>query len=76
LRAAEKAVTEKVEQYEKAIDTILSVGTERKRDAVLVSRDEKSDWLYRSGNTALYPRFDLVDEYRRASDSETITRHR
>jgi PIN like domain len=49
--------------------TVLTVGRARpKADVVFVSGDAKNDWFYRSENTALYPRFELTDEYRRASD--------
>ena len=52
--------------------TLLRLGEQEKRNLVFVSGDEKSDWRYRSENTALYPRFELVDEYRRASDGKSL----
>lgn len=48
--------------------TILHVARERKTHMVFVSADEKSDWWHRSDSQALYPRFELLDEYARASD--------
>lgn len=48
--------------------TVLTVGRTRPQaDVILISGDAKSDWFYRSENIALYPRFELIDEYRRAS---------
>ncbi|HXK39993.1 MAG TPA: PIN-like domain-containing protein [Candidatus Paceibacterota bacterium] len=48
---------------------ILTLGRKRHQsDLVLISGDAKNDWLYRSESTALYPRFELTDEYRRASE--------
>jgi hypothetical protein len=51
--------------------TILEVGS-KKQDVVFVSGDEKSDWWYRSDGTALYPRFELVDEFRRQSEGRSL----
>jgi hypothetical protein len=48
--------------------TILGQGTERKCPCVLVSGETKPDWVIRSMDHALYPRYELVDEYRRASE--------
>lgn len=52
--------------------TILQVGRERNKDAIFVSGDEKSDWWYQSENTALYPRFELLEEYRRETNGCTF----
>jgi hypothetical protein len=52
--------------------TILEIGRSRKLDVVFVSGDEKADWWHQSENMPLYPRFELVDEFRRASDGRTI----
>jgi hypothetical protein len=53
--------------------TILQLGQSRKAPVLFVSGDEKSDWWYQSEGQALYPRFELVEEYRRESDGETFT---
>ena len=37
-----------------------------------VSRDEKADWQLRSKGHALYPRYELVDEFRRHSEGQTF----
>jgi exonuclease VII small subunit len=47
--------------------TILEVGQSRKKDVIFVSNDQKSDWWYKSEKQALYPRYELVDEFRRES---------
>lgn len=52
--------------------TILEIGRTRKSHLVFVSGEEKADWWYRASEGVLYPRFELVDEYRRASDGKTF----
>jgi rRNA-processing protein FCF1 len=52
--------------------TILEVGKTQKRNLLFVSGDEKPDWFHRSEGRALYPRYELLDEYRRFSDGHTF----
>ena len=52
--------------------TILQLGEEKKKHLLFVSGDEKSDWWHRSEREALYPRFELTDEYRRASNGKSF----
>jgi|NOAtaT_6_FD_contig_111_247411_length_3947_multi_6_in_0_out_0_7 rRNA-processing protein FCF1 len=52
--------------------TILELGRNRKQDIIFVSNDSKNDWWYQSEKQALYPRFELIDEYRQNSDEKTI----
>jgi len=52
--------------------TLLKIGSDESRHLVFVSGDEKTDWRYQSENTALYPRFELLDEYRTASNGKTF----
>lgn len=52
--------------------TILEVGQTSKRSTIFVSGDEKSDWQHRSNNTGFLPRFELIDEYRRASEGSSF----
>jgi hypothetical protein len=52
--------------------TILEVGSVRKTSVIFVSGEEKSDWWHRSEGQPLYPRFELVDEYRRASGGQSF----
>ncbi|MBP7999231.1 MAG: DUF4935 domain-containing protein [Chloroflexi bacterium] len=47
--------------------TILKLGQERKSNVLFVTGDEKTDWFYQSEKQALYPRFELIDEFRRES---------
>ena len=48
--------------------TILKLGESQKKDAILVSGEEKPDWWHKSEGQPLYPRFELFDEYRRVSN--------
>src|SRR5205807_3129997 len=49
---------------------ILHVGTERKKSVIFVSGEEKNDWVRKSGDTIIAPRYELIDEYRRASGNQ------
>jgi len=51
---------------------LLKIGEEEKRHLVFVSGDEKADWRYQSESQALYPRYELVDEYRRSSKGKSL----
>jgi len=51
--------------------TVLELAESKQRDLIFVSGDEKADWWYRSEG-ALYPRYELVDEYRRRSGGRTL----
>lgn len=53
-------------------ETILEIGQKSKRDMIFVSGEEKADWQHRADNTALLPRFELLDEYRRASNGRAL----
>lgn len=46
---------------------ILEVGRSRKKDVLFVSGEQKADWWYRSEGQGLYPRYELVEEFRRCS---------
>lgn len=52
--------------------TILDIAEARKSDVVLVSGDGKADWWHRSHSKSLYPRFELVDEFRRISGGKSF----
>jgi hypothetical protein len=52
--------------------TILQIGFERKTHVVFVSADEKPDWWHQSNNVALYPRYELVEEFRRVTDGKSF----
>jgi DNA-binding NarL/FixJ family response regulator/exonuclease VII small subunit len=52
--------------------TILEAGETHKRSVIFVSGEEKPDWWYKSEGQALYPRYELVDEFRRYSDGHSF----
>ena len=52
--------------------TILEIGKQHKQSVIFVSGDEKTDWWYQSEGQALYPRYELIDEYRRCSDGQSF----
>jgi hypothetical protein len=52
--------------------TILRLGRERKQDLIFVSGDEKADWWHQSEKEALYPRFELVNEYWSTSEGKAF----
>ncbi|MFK3824011.1 PIN domain-containing protein [Pseudomonas yamanorum] len=47
--------------------TILEIGENHKQDLIFVTGEEKADWFVRSNRAGVYPRPELLDEYRRAS---------
>lgn len=51
---------------------VLKVAKERKCPIVFVSGDSKADWFYRSEKQPLFPRFELVDQIRRATDGKSF----
>src|SRR5579859_5356824 len=52
--------------------SILEIGKARKRPLVFVSGEEKADWCYRSDNRGMLPRYELIDEFRRASSGNAF----
>lgn len=52
--------------------TILDTAYKHSKSVIFVSIDEKSDWWYQSEKQALYPRYELVDEFRRASNQQSF----
>jgi hypothetical protein len=51
--------------------TILEIA-KGKKHVVFVSGDEKNDWYHRSEKQALYPRFELIAEFRKYSKGQTF----
>lgn len=51
---------------------ILQLGSAHKKDLIFVIGDEKNDWYHQSMKQALYPRYELIDEYRRVTNGSTI----
>jgi predicted nucleic acid-binding protein len=52
--------------------TILEVGKTHKKSVIFVSGEKKPDWWHKKGNDALYPRYELVDEFRRCSEGQSF----
>ena len=52
--------------------SILEIGKTYKQHVVFVSGDIKSDWYHKSDKQPLYPRYELVDEFRRNSDGKSF----
>lgn len=52
--------------------TLLRLGRENKKDIIFVTGEEKADWFVRSNNSRVFPRPELIDEYRRASGGKSI----
>lgn len=48
--------------------TILKIGDQYKKPLIFVTGDEKTDWQHRAGDHVLMPRYELFDEYWRASE--------
>lgn len=52
--------------------TILHIAKDKACDVIFVSGEEKSDWWHKSGGRQLYPRFELLDEFRRISGGRSF----
>lgn len=52
--------------------SILALGASQKRDVIFVTEDVKPDWWNQSNGSEFLPRFELIDEYRRASGGKTL----
>ena len=51
---------------------ILDFGKSHQKSVIFVSGEEKADWWYRSEGQQLYPRYELTDEFRRASEGQSF----
>lgn len=51
--------------------TVLEVAKQGKH-LIFVSMDEKADWYHQSGNAKLYSRFELLEEYKQASNGKAF----
>lgn len=52
--------------------SLLALGERERKDLIFVTGEEKADWFVRIAGAAAYPRPELIDEYRRASNGCTI----
>lgn len=51
---------------------ILNLAKTKEKHLIFVSVDEKADWWHQSGKTPLYPRFELVDEFRETTKGKSF----
>jgi len=51
---------------------LLNLAKGKESHVVFVSGDEKADWWHQSGRNPLYPRFELVDEFREETDGKSF----
>lgn len=52
--------------------TILDLAKTEKKDIVFVSGEEKTDWFYKSEGQTLYPRFELIAEFREKANKKSF----
>ncbi|WP_400191468.1 PIN domain-containing protein [Hymenobacter sp. B81] len=52
--------------------TILDIAEKRNVDVVFVSGEEKTDWYHRSEGQTLYPRFELISEFRKKTNGNSF----
>jgi hypothetical protein len=52
--------------------SLLEIGRTHQKDLVFLTLDDKSDWAVRGNQEAIYPRPELIDEYRRASGGKSL----
>lgn len=52
--------------------TILDLGKKQKKNVLFVSADQKPDWWCQSEGQPLYPRYELIDEFRRISEGRSL----
>ncbi|MGI2855325.1 PIN domain-containing protein [Shewanella algae] len=51
---------------------LLNLAESKKKHVIFVSGDEKADWWHQSGKNPLYPRFELVDEFRERTEGKSF----
>jgi hypothetical protein len=51
---------------------LLSLGENKASHVIFISGDEKADWWHQSGKNPLYPRFELVDEFRERTGGKSF----
>lgn len=52
--------------------TLLLIGKNQNNDVIFVTSDLKADWWYGSNKQNIYPRYELIGEFRRETDCKTI----
>lgn len=53
--------------------TILELAERHKKDIVFVSGDEKKDWFYQVDKQSLYPKFELITEFRSKAPDKSFS---
>ncbi|HNR65102.1 MAG TPA: PIN domain-containing protein [Atribacterota bacterium] len=52
--------------------TILKIAKEKKQSVIFVTDEQKNDWWHKADKETLYPRFELIDEFRRFSEGHSF----
>ena len=52
--------------------TLLELGKEKQKDLIFVTNDGKPDWFNQANGSSFLPRYELIDEYKRASGGKCI----
>lgn len=52
--------------------TTLEIGKDKNSDIIFVTNEEQNDWFYRHQGTAISPKYELLDEYRRFTNGKSI----
>lgn len=52
--------------------TVLEIGKEKNSNIIFVTNEGHGDWFYRLQNTAILPKYELLDEFRRFTDEKSI----
>lgn len=52
--------------------SILDLAKKHKKSVLFISADQKPDWWCQSEGQPLYPRYELIDEFRRYSEGQTL----
>jgi hypothetical protein len=52
--------------------SLLKLGEREKKNLVFITGEQKADWFIRADGGAVYPRSELIDEYRRASGGKSF----
>jgi hypothetical protein len=52
--------------------SLLEMGASKKKDIIFVTEDIKPDWWNQSNGSEFLPRYELIDEYRRCTEGNTL----
>ncbi|MDI9319556.1 MAG: PIN domain-containing protein [Phycisphaerales bacterium] len=52
--------------------TTLEIGKDKNSDIIFVTNEEQNDWFYRHQGTAISPKYELLDEFRRFTNGKSI----